>query len=297
MTYDRISDSFPKVGGLRHKKVVIKFGGNSLSDEGDLSRFSKDIAQLVSLGLRPVIVHGGGPEITKEMDDRGMKARKVNGLRITDDATLQVAMEVLASINAQIVQALRATNIRSMGMPGSDGKTIVCRRKPPMRVESENDTFTEVDLGNVGDVIRVNPAQIDRLCASGFVPVIYPICADQSGNLMNVNADTAAAHLATALRSEEMVLVTDVPGIMEDQQHQESLINEISFNGVDELIKAGIVTGGMVPKVEACKIALRKGVKAAHMVHGKEPQVLINSLLKGAQTGTRITRGDGVDFQ
>ena len=289
MTMNPISESFPRLAGLRSKNVVIKFGGNSISGKGDMERFSKDIALLVSLGLRPVIVHGGGPEITQEMQRRGMNAKKLEGLRITDDDTLRVATEVLSSINKSIVTALKQAGIRSVGMPGSEGRTIVCSKMPPVATKGEDGSVKLIDLGHVGGVDTVNPTLVNFLCMSGFVPIIYPICCDANMAPLNVNADTAAAHLASALGSEEMILVTDVPGIMTDCARIESLVQEASLKQVDKLIESGVVTDGMLPKVEACRLALTNGVKAAHMVNGKDPHSILNQLVKGVNCGTKIT--------
>jgi len=289
MNMNPISESFPRIAGLRSKNIVIKFGGNSISGKQEMERFAKDIALLVSLGLRPVIVHGGGPEITQEMQRRGMKAKKVEGLRITDDDTLLVATEVLSSINMEIVTALRQAGIRSVGMPGSEGKTLVCTKMPPVTARCEDGSERLIDLGHVGEVDAVDPTLVNFLCMSGFVPVLYPICCDADLNPMNVNADTAAANLAAALGSEEMILVTDVPGIMMDRARIESLVREASLNQVDHLIASGVVTDGMIPKVEACRLALLNGVKAAHMVNGKDPHSILNQLVKGVNCGTKIT--------
>jgi acetylglutamate kinase len=283
-----MTQSFPRIWKLRGKKILIKFGGNSLNGNGDLERISNDIALLVSLGLKPIVVHGGGPNISKEMQARGLEVKKVAGLRITDDEAINVVKDVLSKINDQIVDALTATGVKAIGISGSEGKTVICEKKSPVEVE-ENGTQLNVDLGNVGDVRCIDPTMVSVLCASGFVPVIYPICVDLSGREMNVNADTVAAHLARALGCEELVLVTDVPGVMREMGNLDTIITDITIAEMDHLIEVGIVSGGMLPKVEACRLAIENGVKKAHMVNGKEPNSILNQVLTGTNCGTTVT--------
>ncbi|HUV24495.1 MAG TPA: acetylglutamate kinase [Methanomassiliicoccales archaeon] len=287
MNLNAMTQSFPRIWKLRGKKILIKFGGNSLNGNGDLERISNDIALLVSLGLKPIVVHGGGPNISKEMEARGLEVKKVAGLRITDDKAIHVVKDVLSKINDQIVDALKATGVKAIGISGSEGKTVMCEKKDPVEVE-ENGTRLKVDLGNVGEVKCIDPTTVSVLCASGFVPVIYPICVDQSGREMNVNADTVAAHLAKALGCEEMVLVTDVPGVMREIGNMDTLITDITIAEMDHLIEIGIVSGGMLPKVEACRLAIENGVKKAHMVNGREPNSIFNQVLMGSNCGTTV---------
>jgi len=282
-----MAGSSPRVRKLRGKRILIKFGGNTLNGTGDMERLSGDIALLVSLGLKPIIVHGGGPNISGAMERRGLEVRKVAGLRITDDAAIEVVKEVLVEINDAIVDSLRSTGIRSIGFPGSESGTITCVKKDPVEVVEDGESML-VDLGNVGDVAAIDPAMVSALCASGFVPVIYPICRDSRGREMNVNADTVAAHMAEALGCEELIMVTDVPGVMRGVGVERTIIPEISIDELDELIDEGVITGGMVPKVEACRLAITNGVKRAHMVSGKEPGSILNQLLGGVNCGTTV---------
>jgi len=283
-----MTQSFPRISKLRGKKILIKFGGNSLNGNGDMERMTKDIALLVSLGLKPIVVHGGGPNISKEMESRGLEVRKVAGLRITDDEGISVVKDVLMEINDSIVDGLRATGIKAIGISGSEGGTIVCEKKAPVEVEKDGSKLA-VDLGNVGDVKCVDPTMVSMLCASGFVPVIYPLCCDCEGREMNVNADTVAAHIAKALGCEELVLVTDVPGVMKEVGNRDTIISQMTIMEMDKLIEIGVVSGGMVPKVEACRMAIEHGVKRAHMVDGKEPNSILNQVLVGMNCGTTVT--------
>jgi len=275
---------------LRGRKVVVKFGGSSIGGQGAVEAFAKDIALLVSIGIRPIVVHGGGPEISQEMAKRGLTVSKVAGLRVTDDATLKVAREVLAHINAQLVDALRRTGSRAVGMSGAEDGLVVCMKMHPAVVKDEQGNQMLVDLGHVGEVIEIDPSKLDRLVEESTVPVVYPICATREGELMNVNADTAAAHLAVAVRAEEFVLITDVLGILRDFKDPESLVREVKLEQLDDLVREGVIRDGMIPKVAACRLAVEGGVKAAHMVSGKEKDALVNQLLSGDNVGTRITK-------
>lgn len=267
------------------RRILIKFGGNALSGEGDLGRFAEDIASLISSGIRPVLVHGGGPEISQEMERRGLRVKKVSGLRVTDDAALQVAAEVLERINGQIVEALARAGVTAQGMSGCEGGTVIADRMAPVRTVDDHGNEVLVDLDRVGEVSGVNGGHLESLISSGTVPVIYPICADRQGREYNVNADTVAAHVGRAVGAKEMALVTDVPGILKSG----SVIRSASLADIDRLIADGTITGGMVPKVEACRTALLNGAEIVYMLNGKEQHSLVRKLLKGENIGTRIT--------
>lgn len=276
---------------LKGKRILVKFGGNALSGEGDLERFGQDIASLIAAGFDPVLVHGGGPEISQEMERRGLKVKKIAGLRITDDVSLAVAEEVLRRINATVVDALVRAGVNARGMAGADNGTVIAVKMPPARAKDENGNDVLADLGNVGDVSHVNPIRLEDVMASGAVPVIYPICADESGKKLNVNADTVAAHVARAAGAEEMVLVSDVPGILKGGEGSKEVIRSTTLREIDALIASGVITGGMVPKVGAARTALLSGVKIVYMLNGKEPHSIVRKLIKGEECGTRITRG------
>lgn len=282
-------EMMPRIRKMRGKRVVIKFGGSSLNGNGDLEHFCNDIALLVGLGVRPVIVHGGGPEINAEMNKLGIDVKKIMGLRITDDQTLEVVKNVLSAMNSHIVEVLKMAGVKAIGLDGAEGKTIICRKKEPVEISDHEGEKFLVDLGNVGEIIRVDPAKINLLCASRFVPVLFPICCDGSGRELNVNADTAAAYIARAIHSEEMVLVTDVPGLMEHDGSGLTVIHDVSIMQLNNLVSSGTVTDGMIPKVEACRFAISNGVKTAHMVSGKEPHSILSQLIGGVNCGTRIT--------
>ncbi len=276
---------------IKGKRILVKFGGNALSGHGDLDRFGQDIAALIKDGFDPVLVHGGGPEISQEMEKRGLKVRKIAGLRVTDDASLVVAEEVLRRINSTVVEALVRAGVNALGMAGAANGTIVAVKMPPVKVIDESGHEVLADLGNVGNVSHINPIKLEDVMAGGAVPVIYPICADESGRKFNVNADTVAAHVARAAGAEEMVLVSDVPGILRGGEGSKEIVRSTTLAEIDALIASGVITGGMVPKVEAARTALLSGVRIVYMLNGKEPHSIVRKLVKGEECGTTITKG------
>ena len=281
---------YPRAAALQGKKVVVKIGGSSIASPEQLQAFAKDVAVLVKNGVHLVLVHGGGPEINEEMKRRGLDVKKVAGLRVTDEAALSVVAAVLGRINAQIVEALRHEGLEAVGMAGAKGNTILSCKMPPFKAKDEAGKETSVDLGRVGEVTEVRPAALWKLLGEGKLPVLYPVCAAEDGGLMNVNADTVAAELARGIKAEELVLVTDVPGVMREFGKPETAVSIIKTSEVPELVAKGIVSGGMIPKVEACRSAVESGVRVAHMIDGKGEHALARQLLSGHFVGTRIVR-------
>jgi len=212
--------------------------------------------------------------------------KKVAGLRITDDTTLLIAKSVLSRINDRVVVSLRKAGLKAIGLAGSEGNTLLARKMPPVPVDGGPET---VDLGFVGEVEGVDPTMIDTLCSLGFVPVVYSICGDAEGRLMNVNADTAAAALAAGIKATDMVLVTEVPGVLRVFEDMSSTIPEIREADLGPLTSSGILKDGMIPKVEACFLALRGGVGTAHIICGTTPDAIVEQLFSGRNLGTRLT--------
>ncbi len=269
-------------------KVVVKFGGSSIGGMEQIDAFARQISELRMRGLTPIVLHGGGPEITEEMKRCGLPVKKVAGLRITDDVTLQIAKSVLSRINDRVVVSLRNAGLKAIGVAGSEADTLVARKMDPVLVDGPAGKDA-VDLGFVGEVIKVDPRLVNSLCEKGFVPVVYSICADDSGMLMNVNADTAAAALAAGVDASDMVLVTEVPGVLRVFEDLGSTIPEIRESDLAPLTSSGILKDGMIPKVEACFIALRGGVRTAHIICGTTPNSIVDQLFSGRNLGTRLT--------
>ncbi|MDO5853061.1 MAG: acetylglutamate kinase [Thermoplasmata archaeon] len=262
---------------------LLKFGGNAIRGRDDMMRLSREVAELISGGCRVILVHGGGPEISEEMERRGMTPRKVAGVRVTDAESLEVAELVLRRINAEVVSCLQDCGVAAVGYPGYF--CTVCERKPPVTVDGE-----QVDLGLVGEVTGTDPSSVMDLLESGITPVVYPIGKDAEGRMLNVNADTMAAGISAGVGCDEMITITDVPGILLDVDDPSSKINELSLARVDELIADGTISGGMIPKVEACRKALEAGAGAVRMVNGKDPRNIVSDIVRGVPHGTLITR-------
>ena len=266
---------------------VLKFGGNAIRGRDDMLRLSREIAELIHDGDRIILVHGGGPEISEEMERRGMTPRKVCGVRVTDADSLDVAETVLRRLNGEIVGCLHESGVQALGIPGYF--CTVCERKPPMKVV-EDGKEVEVDLGLVGDVTGTDPQCLFDLLEQGITPVIYPIGKDADGRMLNVNADTMVAGIAAGVECREMITITDVPGIMLDINNSGSKVDSLTLDEVDGLIADGTISGGMIPKVEACRKALLAGVTTVRMVNGKDPRSIITDIKKGVPHGTIITR-------
>lgn len=266
------------------KLYVMKFGGNAIRGHDDLIRLSGEVADMVKGGVKVIMVHGGGPEISEEMERRGLTPKKINGVRVTDADGLEVAECVLRKLNSEVVPCLQESGVKALGMAGYN--CTVCEKKKPVKAEDG----TTVDLGLVGEVSECDPTSLLDLTDIGIVPVIYPIGKDAEGTMLNVNADTMVAAVAAAVGCDEMVAITDVPGILRDVHDPSSLIESLNLSEIDKLIADGIISGGMIPKVEACSKAVLAGVSVVRMVNGKNHDSILGGIMEGASKGTVITK-------
>ncbi len=283
---ETLSEALPFIRDFHGEAVVIKYGGNAMIDEGLKRQVTEDIVLLRLIGLRPVVVHGGGPAISSLMARLGSEPKFVNGMRVTDSETMDVAEMVLAKIRGEIVAMLNQHGRLGVGLSGKDGGLFLCE-KLVSQPSADSET---VDYGFVGEISKVNPELIKVLDSDGFIPVVSPIAVDASGQTYNVNADLAAAELARALKARKFVLLTDVRGVMGDQQNPDSLIASISKDKIDGLIADGTISGGMIPKTQACLRALDEGVRKAHILDGRLPHALLLELLTPGGVGTEITQ-------
>ena len=279
---EALADALPFIQKLQGQPLVIKYGGSAMEDDQVIERTLRDVAFLAAVGLKPIIVHGGGKAITARLRDAGIKPVFVAGLRVTDAASLRLVAETLdVQVNKMIVAKLSATGCRAVGMSGRDSVLAKKAAKVPT-----NDGL--VDLGAVGDVEKVSLDAIQGALARGEVPVMSPVGRDAAGQLLNVNADTVAGATAAALGAGRLVYISDVPGLMRDPKIADSLIPSLQSEPVAGLLKDGIIVGGMIPKVESALLALSRGVERVHLIDGRIPHALLMALFTPHGIGTEM---------
>ena len=279
-------EALPYVQGFAGKTFVIKLGGAALAAGGQVSDSIQDIVFLQQVGIRPVIVHGGGPYISAEIKKRGGETHFVKGHRYTDSQTMRIVEEVLiGQVNVEIVNAINDTGGRAQGLHRHFHNPLMGVRKRLL-----DDGGKELDLGLVGDVSTVDIEGIRRICEGGVTPVIAPIATGPTGEPLNVNADSAAAAVAGALKAEKVVFMSDTHGIRLDPKDENSLASSLSEDQIKELTAKGVISGGMLPKVEASLEALHKGVKKAHIIDGRLPHSLLLEIFTDRGVGTMILK-------
>jgi acetylglutamate kinase len=276
-------EALPYIQEFSGKIVVVKYGGSTRNE--DASSFFLDLVLMKQVNIHPVVVHGGGPEITSLLELMGIDVKFVNGLRVTDQAVLDVASMVLVGkINKQIVSQIQAYGGKAIGISGIDGQLLLSRKK----------LNTEVDLGFVGEVVEVNQKLLRGLIEEGYIPVIAPLGVDNQGQHYNINADTVAAAVAGELKAEKLVLSTNVPGLYIEENGDKKIISAIGAKKISQYIESGQISGGMVPKVEACLDAIKRGVNRTHIVDGRQEHVLLLELLTDTGVGTMVTKEDNL---
>jgi len=266
----------PYIQRWRGKVVVIKYGGNAMTDSALARRFAEDVVLMHQVGILPLVVHGGGPQIGDLMERLGKKPEFRDGLRVTDAETLDIARMVLVGkVNRDIVGAINIHGPLAVGVSGEDGGLITAAARNP-------------ELGFVGDVDSVDPALLTKLFAEGLIPVMSTIGADASGQAYNINADTVAGAVAEAIGAEKVVYLTNVEGLYEDLDNKDSLIRRVSADELQTKIESGQITDGMIPKIEACIRAVKNGVTSAHLLDGRIPHVALLEIFTDAGIGTMI---------
>lgn len=269
--------ALPFIEKFRGSVVVVKFGGNAMSSPELFADFAKDIVMMHRVGMKPVVVHGGGPQIGEWLRRIGKETEFVDGRRVTDAETLEIAQMVLiGKVNSDIVTALNTYGPVALGLAGTDAMLLTA--------EARDDA-----LGFAGTVTKVNPELISRTLMMDLIPVIATIGADSSGQTYNINADDAATEIAQELKAEKLIFLSDVPGVLADRDDPESLLPVLTADEVRDLIDSGVINGGMIPKSRACVDAISAGVGSAHMVDGRVPHVLLLELLTNAGVGTMIS--------
>jgi len=275
-----LCEALPYIRKLAKKTVVIKYGGNAMNEEATAG-IMQDVAMLKIVGVNPVLVHGGGPEINALLDKLHIKSQFHKGLRITDKASMEVVQMVMAGkINKNITSALASLGVKAIGLTGKDAALITVKKLPPQ---------DGVDLGYVGEVTGINTKLIRMLCEDEFVPVIAGIGTDEHGESYNINADTVASEVAAALNAEKLIYLTDIDGIRRIENDPSTLISEISVAEINRMIESGQIAGGMIPKVKGCINGVERGIGRVHVINGRIPHPILLELFTDKGIGTMVT--------
>lgn len=282
-------EALPYLGEFKGSTVVVKYGGNAMLSDELKQAVLQDIVFLQLAGMRPVVVHGGGPAITKMLKQAGIKSEFIGGLRVTDAESVKLAeMALVGEINTDLVTRMNQIGGKAVGLNGKDAKLIQARKH--LADVYENGEVNLVDIGFVGKVEKINTEIINLLLDNGYIPVIAPTGIGADGETYNINADSAAGEIAGALKAEKLLMLTDVKGIYSDYKDESTFISTLTFDKAQELIIRGSIDGGMIPKVRACITALGAGCKKAHIIDGRAPHSIILEILSQEGVGTEVVK-------
>ncbi len=282
-----VSETLPYLRQFAGETFVIKYGGHAMGDMKLARRFASDVVMLKQVGINPIVVHGGGPQIGKMLKSLSIESEFVDGLRVTDESTVRVVEMVLSgSINKQIVSEINAAGGTAIGLSGKDGKLIQAQKLRRSKRDPDSNIERILDLGFVGEPTHIDPYVLDEFAESDLIPVIAPIGIGKDGETYNINADTAAGAVAAALAASKLLMLTDVPGVLAKDG---DLMSELSVSEVKELMQDGTISGGMIPKLETCINALEQDVEAAHILDGRIPHVILVEIFTESGVGTMIT--------
>ncbi|MET1123807.1 MAG: acetylglutamate kinase [Archaeoglobaceae archaeon] len=280
-------EALPYIKEFHGTKMVIKIGGHAMVSEEILEETIKDVLLLHYVGIKPIVVHGGGPEISEKMEKFGIKPKFVEGLRVTDEAAIEIVEMVLdGKINSKIVTTFIRLGGKAVGISGKDGLLLVARKKTMKMRRGDEEVI--VDLGYVGETEYVNPHILEVLLESGYIPVVSPVAADLGGRVYNLNADTVAGDIAAAVKAKKLIMLTDVPGILRNPDDRSTLVKTLKLEELEEMMSSGAIKGGMKPKAEAVVRALRGGVERAHIIDGSRRHAILLELFTKEGIGTMV---------
>jgi acetylglutamate kinase len=282
-------EALPYIKRFRGTTFVVKYGGHAMLTPELRSAFCQDIVLLDSVGIKPIVVHGGGPQITELIGKLGLKSRFVRGMRVTDEATMEAVEMVLQRLNKDIAALISRHGGHAVGLSGKDSEMMTARRMK-IALKGEDGQLEQLDVGLVGEIENVNPTVLNTLRDAGFIPVIAPIGMARDGQTLNINADLAAGKIATALHAEKLILLTDVEGVLDENS---ALISLLDSARARALIASGAIGEGMIPKVECCVDALSSGVQSAHIIDGRVPHSLLLEVFTDCGVGTEVIKGSG----
>ena len=280
-----LTEALPYIQQFHNSVVVIKFGGSAMENTELITRTMQDIVLLEAMGMKPVVVHGGGKAITARLKELNIETKFINGLRVTDEKTIGVVDDVLHNqTNRMLVEGITAADGKGASI---SGKKLLRARK---LYSKDMETGADIDIGFVGEIVAADVRAINDALSFGVIPVITPLAMDFHGQVYNINADTAACELAKALNAHKLVFLSDVPGILRDPKDETSLISVIRTSDVPELVSTGVLSGGMLPKIKSCTEALENGVNQVHMIDGRIPHSLLLEIFTASGVGTQIVK-------
>jgi acetylglutamate kinase len=281
-----LTEALPYIRKFRGKTIVIKYGGNAMSDDRLKSGFARDIVLMKLVGMNPVLVHGGGPQIGAQLDKLGKKSEFIEGMRVTDNETMDIVEMVLGGlVNKEIVHLINRHGGNAVGLSGKDGGLIRARKLEVKRNSPEYETPEIIDIGHVGEVDSIDTAVVDMLMQGDFIPVIAPVGVDESGQSYNINADLVAGKMAEVLNAEKLVMLTNTAGLLDADGN---VLTGLSAEEVDKLIEQGVIHGGMLPKIRSALDAVHAGVKTSHIIDGRVEHAVLLEILTDVGVGTLI---------
>ncbi|OBX61998.1 acetylglutamate kinase [Moraxella osloensis] len=286
-TADVLTEALPYIQRFEGKVMVVKYGGNAMTDPILESSFARDIVMLKTVGIHPVVVHGGGPQVDNLLKELGRSSERIDGMRVTDKATMDVVEMVLGgSVNKSIVNLINKHGGRAIGLTGKDASLIRAKKLPMTKTDKQGNP-QQIDLGFVGDVVSINRDVIDLMIASNFIPVIAPLGVDDEGNTYNINADVVAGKVAEFMLAEKLILLTNIKGVLDKEGN---VATGLTPAKVDEMIADGTISGGMIPKISYALEAVKNGVKSAVIVDGRVPHATLLEVFTDKGVGTLISR-------
>lgn len=279
-------EALPYIQRFNRKIVVVKYGGSAMVDEELKKKVIQDVVLLKLVGFKPIIVHGGGKEISRWVGKVGMEPKFINGLRVTDKDTMEIAEMVLAKVNKELVTLVQSLGVKAVGISGKDGGLLSCKKK---MADGE-------DIGFVGEITKVDPQILYDLLENDFLPIVFPVGYDEEFQTYNINADDAACAIAKAVHAEKLAFLSDIEGVYKDKDDPSSLISELHVHEAEDMIGEGYVGGGMIPKLQNCIHAIEEGVNRVHILDGRIPHSLLLEIFTNKGIGTAILREDGEKY-
>lgn len=284
-----LTEALPYIRDFHNKKIVVKFGSSVLKDKETLESVVEDVILLKLIGMEPIIVHSGSDEINRWLNNIGKNIQYVEDFRVTDEETMEIIeMVLVGKISTDIVSQISYHDGKGISLSGKDSRLIFAHKKPVSKVTSESGGEEEIDLGLVGEIDCINTDLLEMFLKNNYIPVISPVGIADDGSSLNLNADTAAGEIASSVDAEKLIILTDVPGVLRDPNDQNSLIQRIKIDEVPDLIEQGVISGGMIPKIETCVKAIEDGVKSCHIIDGRKKHSLLLEIFTKNGIGTMI---------